>query len=94
MSTTSDAVCQSCAMPLVADPMGGGSELDGAKSSEYCSYCYRNGAFTDPSLTMEGMIARLKPLMASMNVPADAAAEAISALPHLNRWRGKSGDGR
>ena len=32
--------CQSCGMPLKADPKGGGTHADGTSSREYCSYCY------------------------------------------------------
>ena len=90
MSSPPEPICQSCAMPLIADPMGGGTELDGSESLDYCSYCYRNGSFTDPTLTMESMIEKLTPIMKSMNVPEEAAAAAIRALPKLKRWRDPS----
>lgn len=45
--------CQSCGMPLTEGTHG--TEHDGAKSSEYCLYCYKHGAFVD-DLTMEDMI--------------------------------------
>lgn len=38
--------CQSCDMPLSKDPEGGGTEADGTRTTEYCSYCYQSGAFT------------------------------------------------
>lgn len=38
--------CESCGMPLKQDPLGGGTNADGSKNSQYCSYCYLNGAFT------------------------------------------------
>ena len=38
--------CQSCDMPMSKDPQGGGTNADGTLSSEYCSLCYGNGAFT------------------------------------------------
>ena len=46
--------CQSCGMPL-NDPNLLGSELNGFQSDEYCKYCYEDGAFTQPNLTIEGM---------------------------------------
>lgn len=52
--------CQSCGMPLSKDEMGGGTEADGRVSTEYCSHCYWEGAFTDPSLTAEQMAERGK----------------------------------
>ena len=35
--------CQSCGMPMKKDPEGGGTNADGSKSPDYCSYCFRNG---------------------------------------------------
>ncbi len=32
-------------MPLKKDPEGGGTNADGSKSAEYCSYCFKNGKF-------------------------------------------------
>ena len=39
-------ICQSCGMPLYNDPDKGGTNSDGSKSDKYCSYCFRNGNFT------------------------------------------------
>lgn len=74
-------------MPLSQDPLGGGTEANGDKSIDYCSYCYRNGAFFDPHITMEGMIAKLEPIMVKMNVPPEIAAAAKAKLPELKRWK-------
>lgn len=38
--------CQSCGMPMKQDTQGGGTNADGTKNANYCSYCYQNGAFT------------------------------------------------
>ncbi len=38
-------MCQSCRMPMNKDPQGGGTNADGSKNPEYCSYCYQNGKF-------------------------------------------------
>ena len=37
--------CQSCDMPISKDPMNGGSNDDGSRSTKYCSLCYENGVF-------------------------------------------------
>ena len=42
--------CQSCGMPMKKDPEGGGTNADGDKSQDYCSYCFVNGAFTSPEI--------------------------------------------
>jgi len=74
-------------MPLSQDPKGGGSEADGTLSTEYCSFCYRDGAFVSPDLTLEGMIAFLGPMMDSMKMPQEVVAKTKAALPSLKRWR-------
>jgi len=38
--------CQSCGMPMDKDSQKGGTNVDGSKNEEYCSYCYQNGEFT------------------------------------------------
>ncbi len=47
-------ICQSCAMPLQTLEEFG-TEADGDLSTEYCTYCYQNGSFTNER-TMEEMI--------------------------------------
>ncbi|HWR87338.1 MAG TPA: zinc ribbon domain-containing protein, partial [Acidiferrobacterales bacterium] len=42
--------CQSCGMPMKKDLQRGGTDSDGSRSSEYCSYCYVSGAFTSPEI--------------------------------------------
>lgn len=42
---SAQSICQSCGMPLKADPEKGGTNADGSKSDIYCSYCYQNGKF-------------------------------------------------
>ena len=46
--------CQSCAMPMMKDE-DYGTNQDGSKNEEYCTYCYQSGAFT-ADITMEQMI--------------------------------------
>lgn len=74
-------------MPLSADPVGGGTEADGSKSTTYCSFCYRRGHFTDPSLTMAEMIVKLEPITARYHMPPSVVQATKAALPHLERWR-------
>jgi len=37
--------CKSCGMPMKQDPQGGGTNADDSVNTDYCSYCYQNGAF-------------------------------------------------
>ncbi len=51
--------CQSCGMPLSKDPQKGGTKSDGTKSTDYSSYCYQNGSFTEPDITVQDMIKKV-----------------------------------
>ena len=46
--------CQSCGLVLEKDS-DKGTECDGSKSEEYCSFCYQHGKFAQ-DITMEEMI--------------------------------------
>lgn len=47
-------VCQSCGMPLTT-PSQFGTEADGSTTREYCIYCYKEGKFEQPGMSLEGM---------------------------------------
>ena len=78
--------CQSCTMPIdnVADR---GTEKDGSKSSEYCKYCYQNGAFINPDMSFDEMKSLVITQMEKMNLPADIIQNSVRSLPNLKRWR-------
>ena len=78
--------CQSCTMPIdnLADR---GTEKDGSKSSEYCKYCYQNGALINPNMTFEEMKSLITAQMQKMNLPADIISKSVKSLPYLKRWR-------
>ena len=46
--------CQSCGMPVTEELLG--TEANGEKNPDYCTYCYQKGAFTFPGATMEQML--------------------------------------
>lgn len=78
--------CQSCGMPLSEGFYG--TEQNGEKSFEYCSYCYENGAFKQPNLTMEQMIDMCVPFMKQNGMDEDKAKALMeNSLPTLKRWR-------
>lgn len=82
--------CQSCAMPMTqADQYG--TEKDGSRSADYCSYCYENGAFTSPC-TMEEMIDFCAGPMVE-GTPGMTKEQAIAAMrdffPQLKRWQAR-----
>lgn len=78
--------CQSCSMPLDKPEMRG-TEKDGTKSKEYCTYCYQQGSFLNPKLTLAEMTSLVKDQMKKRNISADLVTRAVNSLPTLKRWR-------
>ena len=84
-----DRYCQSCGMPMGPTNELYGTEADGTKSKDYCSYCYENGKFT-ADCTMQEMIDFCTPIMAQNHpgmTESDAAARMRSFFPQLKRWK-------
>ncbi len=75
-------------MPL-GTPGYYGTYTDGAENRDYCIYCYKNGAFTNPNLTMEGMIALSVSFMTGNLGFEQHKADEVSraTIPHLKRWK-------
>jgi len=80
--------CQSCSMPL-DNPELLGTEKDGSKSQEYCKFCYRNGAFINPEMTLKEMTSLVISQMEKLNIDSKEIDMAVSSLPNLKRWRHK-----
>lgn len=78
--------CQSCGMPLARDEKGGGTEKNGSLSSEYCSHCYQQGQFTEPALSVDQMIAKVRDKMKARGLPDFLAAFLTRNTPRLKRW--------
>jgi len=83
--------CQSCGMPLRRDPLGGGTRIDGSRSDEYCSHCYRDGAFTEPDITVAEMASKVEGKLRSMHFPGFLARRFARGIPSLRRWQTGSG---
>jgi len=83
---SSEKFCQSCSMPLDSNEISG-TEKDGSKSNEYCIYCYRDGAFTTPSMSIKQMETIVKMQMEKRNIPANIITMAVNSLPNLKRWK-------
>jgi hypothetical protein len=73
-------------MPLSKDKEGGGSEADGTKSTTYCSHCYAAGRYTDPNLTVDQMIVKVREKMRAMHIPGFLAKGFTKDIPTLARW--------
>lgn len=66
-----------------------GTERDGGPSADFCSLCYRDGSFTMPALTLDGMIEMSVANMTDdLGMPPERARElADRVIPTLRRWR-------
>ena len=78
--------CQSCSLPLDDSEMRG-TEKDGSKSLEYCKYCYQNGEFTNPDMTLKEMTSEVISRMEKMHIDSTTIDLAVISLPNLKRWR-------
>jgi predicted amidophosphoribosyltransferase len=78
--------CQSCSMPLDNDKLLG-TEKDGSKSHEYCTYCYQKGAFINPEMTLDEMRNLVKAQMEKMKIDSSVIRMAVNSLPGLKRWK-------
>lgn len=79
--------CQSCGMPL--DDGFFGTERNGTVTHEYCKFCYQDGEYLQPDLTVDVMIQ-----MAVNNMteeqgfePPNAQELAEAYIPTLKRWK-------
>jgi hypothetical protein len=84
---TSRHRCQSCGMPLSADPKGGGSNADGSLSHEYCSYCFESGKFHNPDMTVDEMRVFIIEKLREKGYPRFIARFFTLGLERLQRWR-------
>ena len=72
--------CESCGMPL-ASLSDAGTEKNGSPSARYCTHCYQNGAFTEPNLTRDEMIAKYSPILANeFHIPPDKAVTMVTSF--------------
>ena len=82
--------CQSCGMPLDQES-DRGRDADGSLSEEYCRYCWKDGAFADPEITMEQMIAFNLDFNEKNGYPLGTREEAQRMMegwfPTLKRWK-------
>jgi hypothetical protein len=73
-------------MPLSRDPLGGGTEADGARSAMYCSHCYRSGKFTQPGITAAKMQDFVRVKLEEMRVPGFLRYFFVKGIPKMKRW--------
>jgi Putative zinc ribbon domain len=78
--------CQSCGMPLSRDQLGGGTNADGSRSTEYCSHCYQKGWFTEPNICLDEMMTKVEAKLRDMRMPGFLARRVAGEIPKLRRW--------
>ena len=83
--------CQSCGMPLEDKVLG--TNHDGTKSDDYCTYCFRDGAFTG-DFSMEEMVEFCAQFVDEYNknthqtLTKEAYKGVLRELyPNLKRWK-------
>ncbi len=80
--------CQSCGMPLEASGKNLGTDADGSPVSEYCMFCYQNGAFTNPTQTVDEMVQSSIDFMTGTMefTPEQATQMSNDVIRTLKRW--------
>jgi hypothetical protein len=75
-------------MPL-ENPEDFGTNADGSRNSDYCQYCYGDGAFFQPNATMAEVIEECVPHVVPDVFPdATTARAAMNELfPTLKAWQ-------
>ena len=79
--------CQSCNMPLCKDKNGGGTENDGTKSELFCSYCYKDGQFILPDISVKEMQERVDRKLKELKIPSFISWYFTRKIPKLERWK-------
>lgn len=82
-----NTICQCCTYPL-HNINELGTNKDGTLNTDYCIYCYKDGAWVDPNLTVQGVVDYTIPFMTSPSMSAEQARNYLEDfVPTLKRWR-------
>ncbi len=65
----------------------GGANSNGTKSTTYCSYCYQEGAFTQPDFTAVDMKKFCKEKINEMRFPGFITGFFTMGIPKLEKWK-------
>lgn len=81
-------LCQSCGM-LLEKPEDFGTAAGGSRANDYCRFCFLDGAFKEPEISMQAMIDRCVAIMAQQGVMPEDQAKALmtDVIPGLKRWQ-------
>jgi hypothetical protein len=73
-------------MPMTR-PEDFGTNTDVSQNLDYCTYCFKNGNFTYPGLTLDQTIEKIVSMHDQMGVTEEEARKMASEnLPKLKRW--------
>jgi hypothetical protein len=77
-------------MPL-EKPEDFGTGADGFRINDYCHFCFQSGVFTQPNITVQGMIDKCVAIMAQQGIMPEARGKALMSevIPKLKRWQTK-----
>ncbi len=64
-----------------------GTNTDGSKNEKYCRYCFQNGKFTEPNITMEQTIEKCTDIMRQMKMSEVQIEQTKTFIPMFKRWR-------
>lgn len=87
--TTQTPICQSCSMPM-QKPEDFGTNTDGSLNKDYCTHCFKFGAFNSPNETLDEMVESCIPFELKANTyPDEASAREglYETLSKLKRWK-------
>lgn len=79
-------ICQSCGLPL-RNEEDCGTNADNSRNETYCHFCYQNGTFTKPDLTLEKQSERLIEIAVASGMSQTEAEEKAKQLGNLERWK-------
>jgi len=68
-----------------------GTAASGFRVNDYCHFCFQNGAFTEPDISMRGMIDKCVAIMGKQGIMPEAQARTLmtEVIPKLKRWQAK-----
>lgn len=79
-------ICQSCGMPMNTETLFGKNK-DGSQNTDYCTYCYPEGAFNNPNETFEEMVETCVPFMMKEGYTEEESRNYLNKnLKNLKRW--------
>ena len=84
-----DRFCQSCAMPMGITDEHYGTDSDGKKSNDFCSYCYMDGKFKRELTLKEMLEISVGFAVDDETTEKQARRRLEKLLPTLKRWNGE-----